>query len=67
MKQLEMLIGIWSMRPAPGSPEGVAWEMGAKQGWLWAVERAAKKAEDYHFAPDGAADGIAKSIRALNR
>lgn len=67
MKQLDSLIAIWSMRPAPGSPEGIAWEMGAKQGWIWAVERAAKKAEDYQFAPEAAADGIAKAIKQLNR
>jgi hypothetical protein len=34
--QIESLIAIWSMRPAPGCEAGQAWEAGARQGWKWA-------------------------------
>lgn len=37
--EIEGYIGIWSMRPSPLSNEGKAWETGARQGWLWAIER----------------------------
>jgi hypothetical protein len=32
---LDTLIGIWSMRPQPGTPTGDAWERGARQGYEW--------------------------------
>ncbi|GAB7525369.1 hypothetical protein [Paraburkholderia sp. 2C] len=37
---IDSLISIWSMRPQPGSPSGVAWEQGARQGWKWAKQYA---------------------------
>lgn len=39
LKQINRIIGIWSMRPPPNSPEGRAWEAGCRQGWAWAIER----------------------------
>lgn len=41
-REIGQLISIWSTRPAPRSPEGVAWEAGARQGWAWANSRNAK-------------------------
>lgn len=35
---LETFISLWSMRPQPGTPSGVAWEQGCHQGWQWATE-----------------------------
>jgi hypothetical protein len=38
---VEGLISCFSIRPAPLSKAGVAWESGARQGWQWALERIA--------------------------
>jgi hypothetical protein len=50
-------VSVWSARPAPNSPEGEAWEDGARQGWEWAQSgsgayamssrRKAEKARDW--------------------
>jgi len=29
------MIFVWSMRPKPDTPNGAAWEQGARQGWAW--------------------------------
>jgi hypothetical protein len=34
--EIDDMIETWSMRPPPLSPEGEAWEQGARQGWAWA-------------------------------
>lgn len=44
------LIDIWSMRPPPGTPEGDAWEAGARQGWEWAVEACAREIDGWKQA-----------------
>lgn len=33
---IDACIMLWSMRPQPGTPNGIAWEQGARQGWEWA-------------------------------
>jgi hypothetical protein len=38
MSRVDEIIEIWSMRPAPNSPEGKAWEAGCRQGYEWATE-----------------------------
>lgn len=40
-ERIEMLIAIWSMRPAPESPTGLAWQDGARQAWKWAAQEVA--------------------------
>jgi hypothetical protein len=39
MNDIEAFIDLWSLRPQPGTPEGIAWERGARQGWDWAQLR----------------------------
>ena len=41
-RNIEFLISIWSIRPAPNSAEGKAWEAGAKQGWKWSQAKIAE-------------------------
>lgn len=41
MDDIQSMIDVWSMRPKPGTPSGEAWEQGCRQGWAWAMERAA--------------------------
>lgn len=36
--RVRSLIEIWSMRPAPNTPEGDAWEAGCEQGYKWGFE-----------------------------
>ncbi len=36
---VSLLIDLWSNRPQPGTPEGIAWEKGCEQGWQWGRER----------------------------
>lgn len=38
IKRVQDLIEIWSMRPAPNTPEGDAWESGCIQGYQWGIE-----------------------------
>lgn len=35
-EHIESLIACCSMRPQPETPQGKAWEDGARQGWKWA-------------------------------
>lgn len=37
-EHIDHRISLWSMRPAPRSSEGKAWEAGARQGAEWAIE-----------------------------
>jgi len=39
-EQCESIISIWSVRPAPMSSEGKAWEDGAVWGWLKCLNNA---------------------------
>lgn len=39
-KRVQDLIAIWSMRPAPNTPEGDAWEAGCLKGFEWGFAEA---------------------------
>lgn len=43
--RIDFLITITSMRPPPNSPEGEAWEAGARQGYDWCAMEGALDAE----------------------
>lgn len=66
MALIDSLISDWSMRPSPESGHGQAWEMGARQGWQWAIEQAARIADEWDHGGDS---GIAMyaSPRIRNR
>jgi hypothetical protein len=63
MKRIDSLIGIWSTRPQPGTPMGDVWEAGARQGWQWAIEEAAKIAVEQGDVLEIHGPRIAKRIR----
>ena len=62
---IELLISCWSMRPQPGTPAGQAWESGARQGWQWALEEAAKVCNAEIDSQDSASTVLALKSAAI--